>query len=60
MIGFAIGQQFNGTPVPFIVGTAICASAGFLLIVLTEPKRMFERLPAGVEEAPPCLAEDLG
>ena len=60
LIGFAIGQQFNGTPVPFIVGTAICASAGFLLIVLTEPKRMFERLPAGVEEAPPCLAEDLG
>ena len=60
LLGFAIGQQFNGTPVPFIVGTAVCASAGFLLIVLTEPKRMFERLPAGVEEAPPCLAEDLG
>jgi DHA1 family bicyclomycin/chloramphenicol resistance-like MFS transporter len=60
LIGFAIGQQFNGTPVPFIVGTAICASAGFLLIVLTEPKRMFEKLSAGVEEGPPCLAEDLG
>jgi len=35
LIGFAIGQQFNGTPVPFIVGTALCAAGGFLIIILT-------------------------
>src|SRR5262249_1114742 len=43
IIGFLIGQQFNGTPVPFVIGTALCASGGFLLIVLTEPKRLFAR-----------------
>jgi DHA1 family bicyclomycin/chloramphenicol resistance-like MFS transporter len=55
-IGFLIGQQFNGTPVPFVVGTALCAAGGFLTILLTEPKRLF----AGVQkrEEPPCVAED--
>jgi DHA1 family bicyclomycin/chloramphenicol resistance-like MFS transporter len=57
-IGFLIGQQFNGSPVPFVVGTALCAAGGFVLIVLTEPKRLF----AGVQsrEEPPCIAEDFG
>ena len=40
-IGFVIGQQFDGTAMPFVVGTAACAAGGFLLIVLTEPKRLF-------------------
>ncbi len=40
-IGFLIGQQFDGTAMPFLVGTAACAAGGFLLIVLTEPKRLF-------------------
>ena len=58
LIGFAIGQQFNGTPVPFVVGTAICASAGFLLIVLTEPKRLFAGLAAAeAPESSPAAAE---
>ena len=57
-IGFLIGQQFDGTATPFVVGTAVCASGGFLLIVLTEPKRLF----AGIQsrEEPPCIPEDLG
>ena len=33
-IGFLIGQQFDGTVVPFAVGTACCAAGGFLVIVL--------------------------
>ena len=58
LIGFAIGQQFNGTPMPFVVGTAICASAGFLLIVLTEPKRLFAGLAAAeAPESSPAAAE---
>ena len=48
-IGFVIGQQFDGTAVPFVVGTALCAAGGFLLIVLTEPKRLFAR----ISKAPP-------
>jgi DHA1 family bicyclomycin/chloramphenicol resistance-like MFS transporter len=57
-IGFLIGQQFDGTPLPFVLGTAACATGGFLLILLTEPKRLF----AGVQsrEEPPCMAEDFG
>lgn len=50
LIGFAIGQQFDGTPVPFVVGTAACALGGFLLIVLTEPKRLFAPMQADPEE----------
>ena len=58
MFGFLIGQQFDGTAVPFVVGTALCAAGGFLLIVLTEPKRLFARIES--REEPPCMPEDFG
>jgi len=58
LLGFIIGQQFNGTEVPFVVGTALCAAGGFLLIVLTEPKRLFA--PIESREEPPSIAEDFG
>ena len=61
LIGFMIGQQFDGTPIPFLVGTAACAAGGFVLIVLTEPKRLFEPIRVNSEaEIPPCVPEDLG
>ena len=53
-----IGQQFDGTPVPFAVGTALCAFGGFVMIALTEPKRLFARIES--REEPPCVAEDFG
>ena len=60
IIGFAIGQQFDGTPVPFVVGTAACALGGFLLIVLTEPKRLFASLPVDTSADPtPMMPDDL-
>jgi MFS transporter, DHA1 family, multidrug resistance protein len=43
-IGFVIGQQFDGTAIPFVVGTALCAAGGFALILVTEPKRLFARI----------------
>jgi DHA1 family bicyclomycin/chloramphenicol resistance-like MFS transporter len=43
-IGFLIGQKFDGTPVPFVVGTAACAAGGFVMIVLTEPRRLFAQI----------------
>ena len=59
-IGFLIGQQFDGTAIPFTVGTAACAAGGFLLIVLTEPKRLFARIRVDSEEPlPPCLPEEV-
>ena len=55
LIGFAIGQRFDGTPLPFLTGTALCASGGFLLIVLTEPKRLFAPMQADPEELESAL-----
>ena len=61
-IGFAIGQAFDGTATPFLIGTAACAAGALLLIVLTEPRRLFAKKGAGASEpAPtPCVPEDLG
>jgi DHA1 family bicyclomycin/chloramphenicol resistance-like MFS transporter len=50
MIGFVIGQQFDGTPLPFLTGTALCAAGGFSLIVLTEPNRLFAPMQADPDE----------
>lgn len=43
-IGFVIGGAFNGTAIPFLVGTAGCALIGFIGVVLTEPHRLFAPL----------------
>jgi DHA1 family bicyclomycin/chloramphenicol resistance-like MFS transporter len=49
MIGLLIGQAFDGTPRPFLWGMAACAALGFLIVLATEPKRLF----AGVEQREP-------
>ena len=60
LIGFVIGQQFDGTAIPFLVGTAACAAGGFLAIVLTEPKRLFAPIQRDSDDdVGPCLPEDL-
>lgn len=59
-IGFAIGQAFDGTVIPYLVGVASCASLGFVAIALTEPKRLFAPIsPGGTEVLEPCIPEDL-
>jgi DHA1 family bicyclomycin/chloramphenicol resistance-like MFS transporter len=45
-IGLLIGQAFDGTALPFLLGTAACATLSLLIILATEPKRLF----AGVED----------
>lgn len=42
--GFGIGQAFDGTQLPFLWGFAIAGLIGAVLVVLTEPRRLFERL----------------
>jgi DHA1 family bicyclomycin/chloramphenicol resistance-like MFS transporter len=54
-VGFMIGQQFDGTQLPFLWGFAGCGLAAAVLVVLTEPGRLFERLPNG--ELQPAPAE---
>jgi DHA1 family bicyclomycin/chloramphenicol resistance-like MFS transporter len=59
-LGFIIGQQFDGSAVPFVIGTALCAAGGFILIVLTEPRRLFApiRVDRDDDAMPPCLPEE--
>jgi DHA1 family bicyclomycin/chloramphenicol resistance-like MFS transporter len=49
-IGFAIGQAYDGTALPFIIGIAACSTIGFLIVVATEPKRLFASMAADPEE----------
>ena len=60
IIGFAIGQRFDGSATPFLVGTAICAMLAVVVIALTEPKRLFApiRIDSG-EELSNCVPDDL-
>ncbi|HEY6661380.1 MAG TPA: multidrug effflux MFS transporter [Sphingomicrobium sp.] len=63
VIGFMIGQAFDGTATPYVIGTAVCAALGFVVIVLTEPRRLFAPVQGdrgGPPEQPPCIPDDLG
>jgi DHA1 family bicyclomycin/chloramphenicol resistance-like MFS transporter len=65
ILGFLIGRSFDGTATPFVVGSALCASTGFLLIALTEPKRLFAPIASDPEEQEcaresTAIPEDLG
>lgn len=53
-LGFLIGQSFNGTATPFVVGTALCAGIGFVVVLLTEPKRLFA--PIRIDSEQPIVA----
>jgi MFS transporter, DHA1 family, multidrug resistance protein len=58
LIGYAIGQQFDGTPRPFLAGMAACAVVALVLVVLTEPKRLFAGpSAAGRQDEPHAAAE---
>ena len=59
LLGFAIGQQFDGSAVPFVVGSAMCASVGFVIILMTEPKKLFAPLGPVIEQ-PEFMPDDLG
>jgi DHA1 family bicyclomycin/chloramphenicol resistance-like MFS transporter len=58
IIGFAIGQAFDGSVLPYLLGCAGCAVATLVIIALTEPKRLFAPLdrPGNLVT---CLPEDL-
>lgn len=42
--GFVIGQQFDGTQLPFLWGIAACGAIAATLVVLTEPDKLFARI----------------
>ena len=51
LIGFAIGQSFNGTDVPLCLGFFACGSITLAVILLTENGKLFSRQATLVEEA---------
>jgi DHA1 family bicyclomycin/chloramphenicol resistance-like MFS transporter len=60
IIGFGIGQAFDGTPRPFLIGSAACAAAAFAIMLATEPKRLFARLKSEPSEvAIPSIPEEV-
>ena len=44
-IGLGIGRAFDGTALPFLIGMACCAALALAAVVVTEPRRLLERLP---------------
>lgn len=46
-IGLGIGRAFDGTALPFLIGIAACAILALAAVVVTDPKRLLERLPRG-------------
>jgi DHA1 family bicyclomycin/chloramphenicol resistance-like MFS transporter len=42
LIGFAIGQQFDGTAVPLTVGFTACGLAALAVVLITERGRLFQ------------------
>ena len=61
VLGFAIGQAFDGTATPFLVGVALCALSALVVVVLTEPHRLFAPIRIdSAKDLPPAVPEDLG
>jgi DHA1 family bicyclomycin/chloramphenicol resistance-like MFS transporter len=44
LIGLTIGQSFNGTAVPFLMGMLLCGLGALTVVALTERGRLFEKL----------------
>lgn len=44
LIGLTIGQAFNGTAVPFLMGMLLCGLGALTVVALTERGRLFEKL----------------
>jgi DHA1 family bicyclomycin/chloramphenicol resistance-like MFS transporter len=51
LIGLVIGQSFDGTQRPFLLGFAACGLAGFIVVLLTERGRLFGGIDEVIEAA---------
>ncbi len=61
ILGFLIGQAFDGTVQPFLTGVALCSAGGFVLVVLTEPKKLFAPIgPRTINPLEPMIPDDFG
>lgn len=58
LIGYVIGQAFDGTVRPFLWGMSACAIAALVIIVLTEPKMLFAGPSAAGRQLEPNAAAE--
>jgi DHA1 family bicyclomycin/chloramphenicol resistance-like MFS transporter len=60
ILGFLIGLAFDGTVLPYAIGTAACSVGGFIAIVLTEPRNLFARIRQEPDEPTvPAVPEEV-
>ena len=58
LIGYVIGQAFDGTVRPFLWGMSACAIAALVIIILTEPKMLFAGPSAAGRQVEPNAAAE--
>ncbi len=51
LVGFFIGQHFDGTVRPLMLGFLLCAVAGVVAVLITEKGRLFKPTPGGIATA---------
>jgi len=51
LIGFVIGQHFDGTVRPLMIGFLVCALAGLVAVLITEKGKLFQPTAAGIATA---------
>ena len=60
IIGFGIGQAYDGTVFPFLIGLTVCGLLGVVIVALTEPTRLFARIAVDTSADPtPMMPDDL-
>jgi DHA1 family bicyclomycin/chloramphenicol resistance-like MFS transporter len=60
LIGFAIGQAYDGTLVPYLFGIFACAVGAFVIVALTERDKMFAAIAVDTSADPtPLMPDDL-
>ena len=50
LLGLIIGQSFDGTQLPFLIGCAMCGSLGLAIVLWTERGRLFAAIGKPEEE----------
>jgi len=51
LVGFFIGQHFDGTVKPMMIGFTVCAVAGLIAVLITERGQLFQPTAGGIATA---------
>ena len=59
LIGLIVGQAFDGTQLPFLVGLALCGATGLALVLWTERGQLFGAIDVQKDRAEVIPPPDL-